>query len=110
MVLGEEFTIILTQKGQVFVTGTNKFGELGLTSTEKNNYHTYVLNNSLNEKSIKITKISCGSNHTLATDTNSNVLSWGLNLKGQLGHGDYHQRNEPTVVKHISKLFEGEKE
>jgi len=37
MVLGEEFTIILTQKGQVFVTGTNKFGELGLTSTEKNN-------------------------------------------------------------------------
>jgi len=47
-----------------------------------------MLNNFINEKSIKITKIACGSNHTLATDTNSNVLSWGLNLKGQLGLGD----------------------
>jgi len=37
MVLGEEFTIVLTQKGQIFATGTNKFGELGVKSTEKNN-------------------------------------------------------------------------
>lgn len=38
MVLGEEFTIVLTQKGQVFATGTNKFGELGIASSDKNNY------------------------------------------------------------------------
>jgi len=39
----------------------------------------------------------------LALDSNGNLYSWGLNLKGQLGLGDYAMRHEPTVIKTLSR-------
>ena len=36
----------------------------------------------------KIIQISCGSDHSFALSNIGEVYSWGLNFKGQLGHGD----------------------
>ena len=37
----------------------------------------------------KIISIACGSEHTLALNDQGQVLSWGLNICGQLGQGDF---------------------
>mmetsp|Transcript_106538 Transcript_106538/g.229424 ORF Transcript_106538/g.229424 Transcript_106538/m.229424 type:complete len:100 (+) Transcript_106538:286-585(+) len=54
---------------------------------------------------VKIVKIACGSNHTLAIDNADNVWSWGLNVKGQCGQGDFSQKRDPAVIKSISPKF-----
>jgi alpha-tubulin suppressor-like RCC1 family protein len=37
--------------------------------------------------------------HSLAAlDSNGNVWTWGFNGYGQLGHGDYQNRNRPTLI------------
>ncbi|KAF5837112.1 regulator of chromosome condensation 1/beta-lactamase-inhibitor protein II [Dunaliella salina] len=47
--------------------------------------------------------------HCLAGDADGNLYSWGRNEKGQLGHGDLVNRNNPKIVeelkgKHIGQL------
>ena len=46
----------------------------------------------------KIIQISCGSDHSFALSNIGEVYSWGLNFKGQLGHGDVENRYEATIV------------
>ena len=36
----------------------------------------------------RVVKIATGSQHTLALTAAGQVYSWGLNISGQLGHGD----------------------
>jgi len=36
-----------------------------------------------------------GAGHSIALSLSGKVYSWGLNLLGQLGHGDTEQRGSP---------------
>jgi len=46
-------------------------------------------------KSVVIDTVACGWLHTLATTQNGFLFSWGLNIFGQLGLGDYVDRYYP---------------
>jgi alpha-tubulin suppressor-like RCC1 family protein len=37
---------------------------------------------------VQIVKISLGAGHSIALSVSGKVYSWGMNLLGQLGHGD----------------------
>ncbi|CAJ1973235.1 unnamed protein product [Sphenostylis stenocarpa] len=46
--------------------------------------------------------VSC---HCVALDVEGRCYTWGRNEKGQLGHGDMIQRDRPTVVSELSKIY-----
>ena len=48
--------------------------------------------------------VSCGSGHTIAIKTDGTIWAWGNNYNGQLGLGDYTNRNIPTMVNIINQL------
>ncbi|XP_071846345.1 RCC1 and BTB domain-containing protein 1-like [Apostichopus japonicus] len=45
-----------------------------------------------------ITKLACGSNHTLALTDNGEIYSWGTNNNGQLGHKENASRPQPITA------------
>eukprot|EP00803_Ostreobium_quekettii_P006172 evm.model.scf_450.2 EVM.evm.TU.scf_450.2 scf_450:27460-36815(+) len=47
---------------------------------------------------IRFVASGCASVHCIAGDMDGRLFTWGRNEKGQLGHGDTHQRNVPTLV------------
>lgn len=49
-------------------------------------------------KDLKVDTICCGSEHTFAITNTGEVYGWGLNLKGQLGLGNFESRPTPTLV------------
>ena len=46
----------------------------------------------------EIKQIICGSFHTIICRNNGDVLVFGSNLYGQLGVGDYRNRNKPELL------------
>ena len=48
---------------------------------------------------IKISRISCGNNYTLAIDEKGNMFSWGFGKHGVLGIGNEKDKLKPTPVK-----------
>ncbi|GAA0166503.1 hypothetical protein LIER_21644 [Lithospermum erythrorhizon] len=52
---------------------------------------------------IRFVAAGCASCHCVALDVDGRCYTWGRNDKGQLGHGDTVQRDNPTVVSHLTK-------
>ena len=49
--------------------------------------------------------VACGSDHILLLEEGrGRVWSLGLNHRGQLGHGDLHQRTEPSLIEALDGL------
>eukprot|EP01124_Arcella_intermedia_P004578 TRINITY_DN12593_c0_g1_i1.p1 TRINITY_DN12593_c0_g1~~TRINITY_DN12593_c0_g1_i1.p1 ORF type:complete len:396 (+),score=54.04 TRINITY_DN12593_c0_g1_i1:118-1188(+) len=92
---GKTHTLGLSDKGEVFVWGTNKSGQLGIgsntgTSTPKR----------LGFDKI-VREIACGESHTLILTEEGTVYGFGSNSKGQLGIPSQQtpQSNEPLPIK-----------
>jgi E3 ubiquitin-protein ligase HERC4 len=47
---------------------------------------------------IKLIHIECGVGHTVGLTKNGQVVSWGNNICGELGHGDKKKRSVPTKI------------
>ena len=45
-----------------------------------------------------VTQIACGQCHTLALTQDGDVYSWGRNIYGQVGIGDYTDKPDPVKV------------
>jgi mitogen-activated protein kinase kinase kinase 9 len=91
---GESHSAILTLTPKLYMYGKNHFGQLGLA----NNHYIYNPTKLEFSEKIKISKVSCGGDHTLALSDDNNLYSWGLNAFGQLGLGDFLARNLPVKV------------
>ena len=78
-------------EGQVYACGWNKNGQLGLPSPED------ITIPQLLPGLHKITKVSCGWNHTLAISESGCVLVWGSNGFGQLGTPEVQKQAEKPV-------------
>lgn len=83
--LGECFSSILTQKGNIYLFGNNTNGQAGISPSEQKNIPKP--EKLKFEFSSKITKISCGAEHSLLLSEDGLLFSFGLNLFGQLGIG-----------------------
>ncbi|WP_343561646.1 fimbrillin family protein [Sphingobacterium sp.] len=92
VVAGFRSTYILTEDGQVFATGRNVSGQLGLGDVKDRN--NFIKVNSLD--TYNIVEIATGYDHTIVRTADGKVLGSGLDTRGQLsGIGDQ------TVFKEI---------
>ena len=92
---GLNCSIILTDDGRVYTCGRGAHGVLGhgpdlvLISTPR-------AIDALVK--FKIRSVSCRNEHAAAVSVTGEVLTWGNNSEGQLGHGDIIDRARPVVV------------
>ena len=94
---GIAHTVALTAEGQVFAWGNNDYSQLGLEdSGHKGNHFTPTEIVALRGK--KIIQIAVEGLNTVALTNEGEVFAWGDNGVGQLGLGDYLDRNQPTEV------------
>ena len=96
---GEFHSGYITKNKNVYMFGKNSFGQLGISSGTIG----YFCNNSISHPTKinidkKIIKLALGGEHTLALTQNYELYTWGLNLFGQLGLGDFNERNYPQKV------------
>eukprot|EP01033_Poteriospumella_lacustris_P008235 gene8235-5936_t len=82
-------------EGKVLVWGTGPDGELGLGEDQR--FSSFpVLNYTLHR--VVVRQVAAGPRHCLAVTTDGHLYSWGRGQSGRLGHGDFEDRHEPTVV------------
>jgi RCC1 and BTB domain-containing protein len=79
---GSQHCLALSQSGRVFGWGNNNFGQLGFGQNvgSQNSPKLIQLN------AISIKQIACGACHSLLLTTDGDVLAFGLNNFGQIGH------------------------
>ncbi|XP_051115281.1 ultraviolet-B receptor UVR8 isoform X3 [Andrographis paniculata] len=80
---GGAHTVFLTENGDVYATGLNDFGQLGISDFQ--NYAIKPLRISSIPK--RIIKISAGYHHSAAITVDGELYVWGKNANGQLGLG-----------------------
>ncbi|KAI8086120.1 regulator of chromosome condensation 1/beta-lactamase-inhibitor protein II [Halteromyces radiatus] len=108
---GAEFSLVLTDKHQVYAFGSQEYGQLGngetgqyIKSAGQMNTQPQsipLLVKALSER--KIISIACGTSHSLAMDDDGYVYSWGFGGYGRLGHGEQKDLLVPKVIPNLSK-------
>ncbi|CAI0403914.1 unnamed protein product [Linum tenue] len=99
---GGAHTLFLTESGQVFATGLNDFGQLGIS--DSSSYVTEPVLVSGLEK--EIVQISAGYHHSGAITVDGELYVWGRNSNGQLGLGKKAGKSVciPTKVELLSGI------
>ena len=90
---GEFHTVLLDHEGNVWTAGDSFYGANG-----QNGARCRVFTKCTIDGNPKIVAIAAGSGYSIALDENGNVYATGQNSSGQLGLGDYTQRNVFTKV------------
>ena len=84
----------LDKEGNLFVFGSNSYGQLGIPGrTNKINAPQKVF---LSRAVGKVSDFTCGEEHSALLDSHGHVHTWGLGIDGQLGHGNKNSCNTPT--------------
>ncbi|CAF0890695.1 unnamed protein product [Brachionus calyciflorus] len=97
---GDEHTGVVTERGRVFMFGSNSWGQLGLgheNSVDKPSCVKAI-------KHEKVLLIACGRNHTILATEKGNIYTFGSNSEGQLGLGEDFQEsfaNTPRIVERL---------
>ena len=89
--------------------GKNVFGQLGMDANLF--FFEPILIPSFDEKE-KVKKVSLGGEHSLILTQKNNIYSYGLNIFGQLGTGDFENRGSLTnlnIYENVLKNNENEK-
>ena len=112
---GPYHTMLLTTKGNIYVSGRNDVGQLGLNHTS--NRTSWVKISQYDGRYTNIAASSTGDyfdgtgtqkTHCAATlDATKILCTWGDNTYGQLGHGDKVDRKVPTALYWAYKSFSG---
>ncbi|XP_012287827.1 ultraviolet-B receptor UVR8 isoform X2 [Orussus abietinus] len=55
-------------------------------------------------KRVKFVDVACGFDHTIILADNGNVYSMGMGTRGQLGHGDLEDCDNPRLVEALAGL------
>jgi len=82
---GANFSLAITDEGEVYAWGYNLFGQLGNGTTTNSNVPVAV--SALAGK--RVVAISAGGGFALALTGDGVVYAWGQNVLGQLGNGTY---------------------
>ena len=118
---GSENTLLLTNSGEVLISGSNRFGQLGIAHGdvesdvssedpfgEDYEYQTFQYISRLSlANNLKVEKVSCGTFHILAIDTQKNAYAWGSNSHGQLGLNHFiPEVHLPTLIEELEECSE----
>jgi E3 ubiquitin-protein ligase HERC4 len=91
---GNDHTMALTDDGQVFVWGSNEYGQLGLGEKIKTHQNVPEVIRCL--KGVPVRQIVAGDNHSFILSKSGSLYGWGRNDFGQLGLGDTKNKYLPT--------------
>ena len=95
---GNDFTLFLTKNGEVYSSGANDQGQLGLGALRD---RSICIPTKIRElKNVK--HIAAGQFHCICLCENGSIYTWGLNKDGQLGHGDTQNRTKPTILMELN--------
>eukprot|EP01124_Arcella_intermedia_P026949 TRINITY_DN5187_c0_g1_i10.p1 TRINITY_DN5187_c0_g1~~TRINITY_DN5187_c0_g1_i10.p1 ORF type:complete len:543 (-),score=99.74 TRINITY_DN5187_c0_g1_i10:44-1672(-) len=94
---GGNHSIALSKDGEIWVWGSNEYGQLGL----EKRYHIVQFPININWHLDPPLYIACGENHTLIA-TQSELYSFGKGSSGQLGTGSLEDAYVPTKVPKFS--------
>ncbi|RAL15390.1 RCC1 domain-containing protein, partial [Aspergillus homomorphus CBS 101889] len=84
-----------TKRLDVYVFGTNCYGELGLgDATKKSEIPGPVLNPKLAAESVGVVYLAVGGVHSAALTHDNKILTWGVNDEGTLGRDTKEERKE----------------
>ncbi|MFA6866250.1 MAG: hypothetical protein WCR54_01905, partial [Clostridia bacterium] len=90
---GTDFSIALSNVGDLYVWGKNDKRQLGDNSTVDVNAP-----KKLEFENVKFSKIACGDSHITALSTTGEIYSWGDNTSGQVGVGTTETINLPQKL------------
>ncbi|KYQ89001.1 regulator of chromosome condensation domain-containing protein [Tieghemostelium lacteum] len=97
---GFDFTIISTLSNGVYAFGMNDRGQCGLDPHRFPILYSPTVIPEL--RSTVLIKISSGWGHTLAMNSENQLLVWGSNFHGQLGTGSKSQLGKPVPVQQLN--------
>ena len=97
---GPEHTMFVTRRGELFGTGSNLDGRLGLGSIHSTDRP--VLNSYLEARSVQ--EVACGTKHSLVLLTEGQLYACGDNSKGQLGVQGYIEHNRATKPVRVTEI------
>ncbi|CAD8058659.1 unnamed protein product [Paramecium sonneborni] len=111
----EFFTAVITDNGDLYTFGNNKYGQLGLGNTQE--HQTPQLVKYFRDKGLKVLDVALGSNHGVALASDGHVYTWGganNSFLDQLlckpnGLGDNYQNNllQPQCVEKLVGTSKG---
>jgi NIMA (never in mitosis gene a)-related kinase len=97
-VCGEDFTVCLSEEGEVYACGSDYWGCLGQGNpVEQEKSCTVPVPVPLPEN-LHIEQISCGDTHVMALTRSKEVFSWGCGKYGRLGLGSEMNVSTPQKV------------
>ena len=95
-----DYNILITATDNVYVWGSNKYGQIGLKDTKNRNEPTknVELENIITQNggAENIRGLYIGRYHNILIFKNGKVYVWGRNYEGQLGLGDTNNRLTPV--------------
>jgi alpha-tubulin suppressor-like RCC1 family protein len=93
---GGDYTMFLTEKGEVYACGSGESGQLGTGDTR--NRPTPVKITTFPDGTDPIKEISAGAHHTMFLTEKGEVYACGLGWYGRLGTGDNENRLSPVKI------------
>jgi RCC1 and BTB domain-containing protein len=91
---GFQHILALSEKGEIFSWGGNRWGQLGNGSNTDNHRP----ENIKHLKNKFMVEICCGSYHSMALTKQGILYAWGKNDDGQIGHGCHDDLRRPVKV------------
>jgi alpha-tubulin suppressor-like RCC1 family protein len=88
---GNNYSLLIDMNNNVYATGDNLFGQLGMGDYLSRNKFTQI-------PTLKAQQISAGYDHSLLIDMDDNVYATGSNLFGKLGVDDHEEVSQFTSL------------
>ncbi|XP_060069030.1 serine/threonine-protein kinase Nek9-like [Ylistrum balloti] len=100
---GDDFTLSVTDEGQVYAFGSDYYGCLGCDNEEGDEVLVPILVDYFNTR--PVAEVSCGQCHVMALTRDTEVYSWGCGEFGRLGLGSEDDFASPQKVETPGKHF-----
>lgn len=100
---GENHTVFLTEKGEVWTVGNNVDGQLGRGSRGEGSFAIYPIG----LVGVEIVQVAAGRAHSMAVGADGRVFAWGSNLHGQLAMDSSQQWQEtPKRIRDLMNVVQ----